>query len=141
MIEQMTYASVTCARTSMPASRTASSLPPMAMIDRPGVVRLRKKLMSRYTASMKSVMSWHWPEHRRADGQEASVAVDDRDLGDDVDEATYGRQRTQGDDERGDAEARDDAAVDEPHQAGGADGQDHGEWHRHGRRERSHEDR
>ena len=54
--EQMRYARVMCARTSMPARRTASSLPPMAMIVRPGVVRLRKKLIRRYTTSMRSVI-------------------------------------------------------------------------------------
>ena len=31
----------------MPASRTASALPPIAMVARPGAVRFRKKLAAR----------------------------------------------------------------------------------------------
>ncbi len=53
----MVYASTMCRRTLMPASRTVSALPPIAMIDRPAGVRVRNTPPTRKTANMMTVLT------------------------------------------------------------------------------------
>ena len=90
----------TCRRTLMPASRTVSALPPMAMIERPAGVRARNTPPITKTASMMTVVRGIGPTMAEPSVRNAGSAGGDRHLRIDESQPADGGQRREGDHER-----------------------------------------